>query len=154
MLSELENLGEQPVPQFAIDIFNADLALPDAILVVEMDGGAWHAVPKKRMQDARKDAVLAALGWGIVRIQCQSRMMSRLPVYAEDIRALAEVRRETEPVRRQNGVIARYPKPIHVKDRARMVPRHYGIDATEAAEMRQREVPDPDVLDGKGSTKS
>lgn len=66
--------GIEPVPLFAIDRFNIDLAFPDAMLAVEVDGGNWHNTePRKIAQDAAKEAHLVAAGWRVVRVKTRRR---------------------------------------------------------------------------------
>ena len=48
-----------------------DFAAPARKLVVEVDGG-YHA--RRRQADARRDAVLAELGWRVVRVEAEAVM--------------------------------------------------------------------------------
>ena len=56
-----------PVPQLAVETFNIDFAFPDSRLAVEFDP-RWHNSPRKRPMDAKKDSVLRALGWTVLRL--------------------------------------------------------------------------------------
>lgn len=58
--------GLFPVPLFAIHRYNIDFAFPDARLAIEYNGGNWHNTPKKRREDAIKQAWLEANGWTVV----------------------------------------------------------------------------------------
>ncbi|WP_158580028.1 DUF559 domain-containing protein [Geodermatophilus marinus] len=44
-----------------------DAAWPEVRLAVELDGAAFHAGPRERERDLRRDAALAALGWLTLR---------------------------------------------------------------------------------------
>jgi very-short-patch-repair endonuclease len=59
-----------PIPQYAVDKYNIDLALPDNMLAIEVHGGNWHMTSaKKRAQDAEKFQVLRAHGWVILIVK-------------------------------------------------------------------------------------
>jgi very-short-patch-repair endonuclease len=63
----------RPVPQFEITLpgigaIRADLAFPDARLIVEFDHSHWHAYGRTVVgRDKRRDRQLAALGWVVLR---------------------------------------------------------------------------------------
>ena len=44
-----------------------DAALPELRVAVEMDGMAFHDSPEARERDRRRDVVLAARGWVVLR---------------------------------------------------------------------------------------
>jgi hypothetical protein len=62
-----------PVEQFEMDLavvghIRADLAFPDARVIVEFDHSTWHAYGKTVVgRDKRRDRQLAALGWIVLR---------------------------------------------------------------------------------------
>ena len=58
-----------------------DRAWKEAMLAVELDGAAFHTSPKDRQNDLHRDAVLAAMGWVVLRF-----------TYAEVLRDPAGVR--------------------------------------------------------------
>jgi very-short-patch-repair endonuclease len=58
-------LGAGVKRQVVIGRFIADFAVPSARLVIEVDGPC-HA--RRRCADARRDRVLARLGWRVVRV--------------------------------------------------------------------------------------
>jgi very-short-patch-repair endonuclease len=47
--------------------YRIDLAYPDAMLAIEVDGKAWHFDAERRTVDIKRDAELAALGWLTLR---------------------------------------------------------------------------------------
>jgi len=64
----LANKGIACIPQFAVDIFNIDLAIPDRKLAIEVDGGNWHHNhPRKLAQDKTKTEYLESVGWTVLR---------------------------------------------------------------------------------------
>ncbi|KQS68948.1 hypothetical protein ASG41_05560 [Modestobacter sp. Leaf380] len=80
--SELEAMGvlsvfrhrslPRSVGQFAVRCPDGvtrrlDRAWEDAMLAVELDGAAFHTSPQQRREDLARDAVLAALGWLVLR---------------------------------------------------------------------------------------
>ena len=81
--SELEIWGVQhvlpgppelpaPVQQHPIRLTNgrwvhADAAFPEALVIVELDGAAFHGSRDARERDLRRDSALAALGWVVLR---------------------------------------------------------------------------------------
>lgn len=70
----LRSHGMKPRPGFQVDVYNIDLAFPDAKLALEIDGGNWHSSPRKMRQDAAKTTFLNALGWRVVRMKfCKQR---------------------------------------------------------------------------------
>ena len=46
----------------------ADFYLPQKNTILEADGGYWHSRPKSVLHDAKRDAVLARLGYRVVRL--------------------------------------------------------------------------------------
>ena len=57
------------VPQYAVDVFNVDFAIPEKKIAIEVDGGHWHSSPRKIKQDIKKTEVLVSLGWTIIRFE-------------------------------------------------------------------------------------
>jgi len=61
-------LGVKFRRQVPIDRYIADFACVEARLIVEVDG-ASHDVPDQVAYDSRRDAVLASLGWRVLRVR-------------------------------------------------------------------------------------
>jgi very-short-patch-repair endonuclease len=61
----------EPQRQFCVDAggrsYRLDLAYPEALLAIEVDGKAWHFNAERRNGDIRRDAELAADGWLTLR---------------------------------------------------------------------------------------
>ena len=70
--------------QLPIERFIADFACPARRLVVEVDGG-YHQLPAAQRADARRDTVLARLGWRVVRVTA-AEVQSQLPAVVQRIR--------------------------------------------------------------------
>ena len=66
------------IPQFAIDIFNVDFAIPSLKLAIEIDGGNWHDSEKKRKQDSKKTLYLTLQGWKVVRFSNHQRKIEQV----------------------------------------------------------------------------
>lgn len=67
--------------QYPIDRFVADFAFPAQGLVVEVDGTFWHDAEK----DARRDGVLAGLGWRVLRFD-ERQVMKETAACVEVVR--------------------------------------------------------------------
>ncbi len=44
-----------------------DLAFPDVLLAIEIDGWAWHSDPERFQRDRRRQNLLVATGWTVLR---------------------------------------------------------------------------------------
>jgi len=55
------------IPQYAVDVFNVDFAIPERKIAIEIDGGNWHNCASKVIQDKRKEKCLIANGWRLFR---------------------------------------------------------------------------------------
>ena len=65
---EVRQSGLRAVPQQRVrGVGRVDLVVED-VLAVEIDGTTYHSSPEARMEDARRDAALAAAGLGGLRI--------------------------------------------------------------------------------------
>lgn len=82
----LENAGYHPVPLFAVDKFNIDIAFPDLLLGFEITSGGWHHTERKRQADSIKFDALRALGWNIVDLNRQR--MSPIDAYTAIVNCL------------------------------------------------------------------
>lgn len=63
-----EEHGIKVIPQYALDIYNLDFAIPDIKLAIEIDGGNWHNSSSKRKHDRGKEVILKKRGWDLIRI--------------------------------------------------------------------------------------
>jgi very-short-patch-repair endonuclease len=64
----LNSVGLNPIPQYAFDVYNIDLAFPEQKVAVEVDS-CWHNRPSKVAGDKKKESVLKAAGWIVVRFK-------------------------------------------------------------------------------------
>lgn len=71
VINGLEHHGVHPVPLFAVDKYNIDVAFPERSLGFEITSGAWHNTLKKRRMDEVKKRDLESLGWTIVNLNVQ-----------------------------------------------------------------------------------
>lgn len=62
----------QVIPQYALDIYSIDFALPERKVAIEIDGGSWHNSKVKRGHDTGKEVLLRDRGWVLVRFQVKS----------------------------------------------------------------------------------
>ena len=69
-----------------------DAAYEEVLLAVEMDGAAYHGSREQREDDLRRDALLASLGWQILRFSYR-RLTSAPKACRRDIRAAYDIRR-------------------------------------------------------------
>lgn len=79
-------LGASAKRQVVLGGFVADLAVPAARLVIEVDGPC-HA--RQRARDARKDRRLARLGWHVLRLDAELVLGAREEALARVREALA-----------------------------------------------------------------
>ncbi len=69
----------------------ADLAWPEARLLVELDGRRWHATNQAQAEDRRRDRLAASNGWLTVRFGWQE-VVERPSVVVDEIRHLLTTR--------------------------------------------------------------
>lgn len=69
----------------------ADIAWPEARLLVELDGRRWHATNQAQAEDRRRDRLAASDGWLTVRFGWQE-IVERPSVVVEEIRHLLATR--------------------------------------------------------------
>lgn len=55
------------IPQYALDIFNIDFAIPLHKLAIEIDGGNWHTTKHHQHHDKLKEDYLSTHGWRLIR---------------------------------------------------------------------------------------
>jgi very-short-patch-repair endonuclease len=65
--SALLRLGINARREWKVGRYDLDLALPQRQIAIEADGRYWHSTPRQREHDARRDAVLRAAGWTVLR---------------------------------------------------------------------------------------
>lgn len=61
--------GIEVIPQYAIDIFNIDFAIPTVKFAIEIDGGHWHTTEHHQRLDKRKEQFLSKQGWSLIRFR-------------------------------------------------------------------------------------
>ena len=66
----LDAAGVEYVFQFPVPgtPYTADFYLPLRNTILEADGEYWHSRPQTRIKDARRDAIMSALGYRVVRL--------------------------------------------------------------------------------------
>ena len=79
------------VPQFKVDGYRADFALPDKGILIEIDGRTYHEGPKAFVHDRRRDRRLGGGGWRIMRFAAQE-------VYQDATACVAEIAALPEPL--------------------------------------------------------
>lgn len=81
-----------PSPQCNVPLhgFVVDFLWPNARLVVEIDGYQWHSTRSAWQRDRRKDAVLQANGYLVIRLSWEDITQEPLAVIARIVRALSE----------------------------------------------------------------
>ena len=73
----LRYYGIKTAPLFAIGIYNIDIAIPDKMIAIEINGGGWHGTPKKIAQDTKKRKFLELNGWQVFTIWTQRHRFRR-----------------------------------------------------------------------------
>ena len=68
-------------------VARVDAAWPNAWLIVEFDGAAYHRTPRQREADGRRRERLASLGWHVVVLQQRDLSGTRLRQAGEELRA-------------------------------------------------------------------
>src|SRR4051812_41571914 len=63
MMRAFANLDMVVSPQYAIDHYTVDFALPNEKIVIECDGIYWHSLPRQQARDQHKNAWLERGGW-------------------------------------------------------------------------------------------
>lgn len=72
-------------------VARVDAAWPDARVIVEFDGRAYHAPTSARTHDEARVAALRALGWHVIVLRAEDLTPSRLRQVAEEIRGRGAV---------------------------------------------------------------
>lgn len=74
------------VPQFEVGSYRADFAIPNCRILIEIDGYEWHKTREQLTADAKRQRVLTAAGWTVVRFTGRE-------IYAGAANCAAEVAR-------------------------------------------------------------
>lgn len=69
-----------------------DVAWPELLLAVELDGAAYHGSTDARENDVRRDSALAGIGWFTIRITYE-RLVGEPAVVIEELLGIIAVRR-------------------------------------------------------------
>lgn len=62
----IKSLGILTIPQYAVDRYNIDLAVPDARVAIEVRTSGWHLAGSTKDRDERKRALLTQMGWVVL----------------------------------------------------------------------------------------
>lgn len=68
-ISLVEYFGLEYIPEYAVDIYNIDIAIVNKKIAIEIDGGNWHESEKKSKEDESKEKYLSSDGWEIKRFK-------------------------------------------------------------------------------------
>jgi site-specific DNA-cytosine methylase/very-short-patch-repair endonuclease len=79
------------VRQYAVGPYFIDLAIPELKIGIEVDGGSWHKIEKKKRQDEKKKEYLNKEGWIVVRVAV--RNVKSVGINKNIEACVAEVRR-------------------------------------------------------------
>ena len=82
-ISLLREFNILAVAQYAIDVYNFDIGLPDYKIGIELDGGNWHKERKQKAEDNQRDAKIVELGWKVKRFSPED--FGRLMKFAESL---------------------------------------------------------------------
>jgi hypothetical protein len=53
--------------QYEIGPYRVDFAIPDQMIVIELDGHDYHKTKEQRTNDAKRERELKLLGWDVIR---------------------------------------------------------------------------------------
>lgn len=84
--------GFNPIPQYAVAIFNIDFAFPKQKIAIELDGGNWHDTPGHRLGDRRKENYLEKHGWIVLKVRFSKGKWQ--PTKESFVKSLSELFRE------------------------------------------------------------
>ena len=68
-LKVFNEVGISVVPEYALDIYNLDFAIPLLKVAIEINGGNWHQSKPKRRYDTGKEVLLSNRGWRLIVIK-------------------------------------------------------------------------------------
>ena len=69
-----------------------DIAFPEALLAIEIDGWAWHSDPDRFQRDRQRQNALVAAGWTVLRFTWADLIERPEQVVATVVRTLARLR--------------------------------------------------------------
>lgn len=65
--SESSAFYYQLIPQYQIDRYRVDFAIPEFEIAIELDGHEYHKTKEQRTNDASRERYLESLGWRVIR---------------------------------------------------------------------------------------
>ena len=74
------------IPQYQVFHYRVDFAIPDCLIVIEIDGYDWHKTREQLTADAKRQRALTAAGWTVIRFTGRE-------IYAGAANCAAEVAR-------------------------------------------------------------
>ena len=69
-----------------------DVAFPEVLLAIEIDGWAWHSDPERFQHDRQRQNALVAAGWTVLRFTWADLIERPDQVVATVVRTLARLR--------------------------------------------------------------
>ena len=94
----LKHNGFNPVPLYAIAIFNIDFAFPEEKIAIELDGGNFHNSKPHSIGDKRKETYLINKGWIVLRIRfSKGKWSPSKESFATNLSELLKERASTQP---------------------------------------------------------
>lgn len=84
-LNAFAEAGIRVIPQFALDIYNIDFAIPERHIAIEIDGGKWHNSKVKRKCDTGKEVLLRNRGWVLIRFSPNERLCIKVDFTTQNI---------------------------------------------------------------------
>jgi len=98
------------VPQFAMEIYSVDFAVPEIKLAIEVDGGNWHDCTAKRSQDMGKEVILSNRNWKLIRIRIdKGKLIIRTNIESVDHAKVLQIICSDPSLWRKNSVVASEP---------------------------------------------
>ena len=74
LYDRLIDLGYFPIPSFAVDKYNIDLAFPEKRIAIEVNGGNWHSTERRKIkQDNSKKSFMDAERWLLIPVSTRRK---------------------------------------------------------------------------------
>lgn len=89
ILEGLQAEGLRPQPEFAVFRYNIDLAFPELMLAVEVDGGNWHQTDKHLRLQENKENYLESQGWRVLRVGTNDPVHQNVSKISSAVKSLA-----------------------------------------------------------------